>query len=228
MKHTTDSITTRMIVAAETRVAADVMARGMRDNPLHVSAFGESPAFRESALAGVFRAFLSMEAARKGHVLGAFKDNILVGVCGMMRPGCCQLSLSERIALLPKLLWNCGFRGTGRLLSQFGNWSKHDPHEPHWHLGPIGIERELQGQGMGSLLLREFCRIVDSEKMTAWLETDKEVNVLFYRKHGFEVVAEDIVNGVRNWFMERKARTQEAAQPSPALYREPAARLPKK
>jgi GNAT superfamily N-acetyltransferase len=80
----------------------------------------------------------------------------------------------------------------------------------------VGIERELQGQGIGSLLLREFCRIVDSEEMTGWLETDKEVNISFYRKHGFEVVGEDIVNGVRNWFMERKTRTLGTAQQSAA------------
>ncbi len=216
MTPSTDSIMVRLIEATEARAAADVLGRGMRDNPLHVSAFGESLAFRESALAGVFRAFVAIEVATKGQVLGAFKDKTLVGVCGMMRPGCCQLLPSERMALLPKLLWNCGFRGTGRLLSQFGNWSKHDPHEPHWHLGPVGIERELQGQGIGSLLLREFCRLVDSEKMTAWLETDKEVNVSFYRKHGFEVVGEDIVNGVRNWFMARKARPLGTAQQSAA------------
>jgi ribosomal protein S18 acetylase RimI-like enzyme len=89
------------------------------------------------------------------------------------------------------------------VLSWFGEWSKHDPKESHWHLGPIGIERELQGQGIGSLLMREFCRIVDAEKATSWLETDKEINVSFYLKHGFAVMAEDEVIGVPNWFMER-------------------------
>ncbi len=124
-----------------------------------------------------------------------------------MRPGCCQLAPPEKIGLLPTLLWNCGLGGTGKLLSQFGNWSTHDPARPHWHLGPVGIEREMQGQGVGSLLLREFSRIVDDEQALAWRETDKDINVCFYRKHGFDVVAEDTVNGVPNWFMERKSKT---------------------
>jgi ribosomal protein S18 acetylase RimI-like enzyme len=64
----------------------------------------------------------------------------------------------------------------------------------------------MQGQGIGSRLLREFCRIVDEEKTAAWLETDKEINVSFYQKHGFDVVAKDIVNGVPNWFMKRDAQ----------------------
>jgi ribosomal protein S18 acetylase RimI-like enzyme len=207
MTNTTDAMEIRTITTSEVQLAAAVIGRGMRDNPLHIAAFGGDPTFREESLAGVFRAFLAMEVATKGLVVGAFKNGSLVGVCGMMRPGCCQLVPPERIALLPKLLWNCGIGGTRKLLSQFGNWSKHDPARPHWHLGPVGIETEMQGQGIGSLLLREFCRIVDGEKATAWLETDKEINVSFYRKHGFDVVAEDRVNGVPNWFMDRKAKT---------------------
>lgn len=207
MTSTSEATEIRRISPSELRLAAAVLGRGMRDNPLHIAAFGGDSAFREKTLAGVFRAFLAMEVATKGLVVGAFKNGSLVGVCGMMRPGCCQLAPPEKIILLPKLLWNCGVRGTGKLLSQFGNWSTHDPAKPHWHLGPVGIERELQGQGIGSLLLREFSRIVDDEKATAWLETDKEVNVSFYRKHGFDVVAEDTVNGVPNWFMERRAKT---------------------
>lgn len=207
MNRPNGAITIRILEAKETRSAADILAQGMRDNPLHIRALGEIPETRERALAGVFRAFLFMEATQKGRVLGAFKENVLVGVWGMMRPGSCQLSPVEKLALLPKLLCNCGFGGTGRLLAQFGNWTKHDPPDPHWHLGPVGIQRELQGQGIGSLLMNEFCKIVDAEKLPAWLETDKAINVTFYRKHGFEVVTEDVVNGVPNWFMNRKART---------------------
>lgn len=202
-----EAIEIRTLAPSEVRLAAAVLGRGMRDNPLHIAALGVDSSFREKALTGVFRAFLAMEVATKGLVVAAFKNGSVVGVCGMMRPGCCQLAATEKITLLPTLLWNCGARETGKLLSQFGHWSTHDPSTPHWHLGPVGIERELQGQGIGSLLLREFSRIVDHEKTTAWLETDKEVNVSFYRKHGFAVVAQDAVNGVPNWFMERSTKT---------------------
>lgn len=197
----------RAIVSSEVPHAAAVLGRGMRDNPLHVAALGSDPAVRARALTGVFTAFLAMEATTKGRVLGAFKSGNLVGVCGMMKPGCCQLAPPERVVLLPRLLWHCGFGGTGRFLSQFGHWSKLDLAAPHWHLGPVGIERELQGHGIGSLLLQEFSRLVDADATAAWLETDKAINVSFYRKHGFEVVAEEAVNGVPNWFMERRAKT---------------------
>ena len=201
-----DAIVIRTLEPVEARMASEVLAQGMRDNPLHIKALGDNPESREHSLAGVFRAFLFAEASKKGFVLGAFHGDALVGVCGMMRPGCCQLSPAEKLTLLPKLLRHCGFGGTGRLLSQFGNWSNHDPKAPHWHLGPVGIRRELQGRGIGSVLMKAFCELVDTDKMPAWLETDKEINVKFYRKFGFAVIAEDVVNGTPNWFMERKAR----------------------
>lgn len=204
MTQSVDGLEIRTLLMSEVPLAAQVLGRGMRDNPLHVAALGRDPIAREKGFAGVFRAFLALEVAKKGRVVGAFKDRILVGVCGMMRPGSCQLAVHERVMLLPRLLRHCGLGGTGKLLSQFGNWSGHDLAEPHWHLGPVGIEPELQGKGIGSLLLSAFCRMVDDEGVASWLETDKEVNVSFYRRHGFEVVSEDTVNGVPNWFMKRR------------------------
>ncbi len=202
----TDTLQIRHVTPPEIAIAAAVLGRGMRDNPLSVQAMGSAPAFREQALTGVFRAFIGLEIAKKGEVLGAFQDGRLVGVCGMMRPGCCQLAPGEKIALLPRLLMSCGVRGTGRLLAQFGAWSKRDLKEPHWHLGPVGIERELQGRGIGSRLLRAFCDHMDAEHSAAWLETDKARNVTFYKKFGFEVLREEPVNGTTNWYMQRKAR----------------------
>jgi ribosomal protein S18 acetylase RimI-like enzyme len=200
-----EGIEIREILPSEVDLAAALLGRAMRDTPLHIASLGNDSAFREQALEGVFRAFLSLESATKGLVLGAFRNGILVGACGMMGPGRCQLTLPEKIAMLPKMLWNCGLRGTGKLNSLFRNWSKHDPVHSHWHLGPVGVERELRGRGIGSQLLREFSRIVDDEHASSWLETDQETNVSFYQEHGFEVVAKDTVNGVPNWFMKRSS-----------------------
>jgi hypothetical protein len=44
---------------------------------------------------------------------------------------------------------------------------------------------------------------MDDAGAAAWLETDKAINVSFYRQHGFEVEAEDLVRGVHCWFMKR-------------------------
>lgn len=84
-----------------------------------------------------------------------------------------------------------------------GTWSKHDPKERHWHLGPVAVDAHLQGMGIGSNLMRVFCAKMDAAGETAYLETDKDINVRFYEKFGFEVVGEEDVIGVPNWFMIR-------------------------
>lgn len=205
MKRTNKSIQIRELLYPDVTNGSKVLGRGMRDNPLHLKAFGNNPSFREHALTGVFFAFLRMEV-KKGKVLGAFLNDRLVGVCGMLPPGYCQLTPSEKIKLLPTLLINCGFKGTVQMLKWFAEWTKKDYTKPHWHLGPVGVERELQGQGIGSLLLNSFCNYMDKEKSISYLETDKPENVKFYQKFGFEVLARAYVIGVPNWFMIRKPK----------------------
>jgi predicted N-acetyltransferase YhbS len=87
-----------------------------------------------------------------------------------------------------------------------GVWGQHDPKEPHWHLGPVGISPRLQGQGIGTQLMNRFCEMVDSDGRAAYLETDRPENVPFYKRFDFRVVGEEHILGVHNWFMWRDAR----------------------
>ncbi len=85
-------------------------------------------------------------------------------------------------------------------------WARHDPHdEPHWQVGVVGVERERQGRGIGSALLREFCTRVDAHGGVAYPETDKDLNLSFYGKFGFKTVGQTDVIGVSNGFMLRNA-----------------------
>jgi ribosomal protein S18 acetylase RimI-like enzyme len=47
---------------------------------------------------------------------------------------------------------------------------------------------------------------MEAARDDAYLETDKPENVRFYERFGFEVVGEEEVLGVPNWFMLRRAR----------------------
>ena len=174
----------------------------MRDNPLHVQAFGPDPEVREQTLTRMFQGVLP-HYGPKGVILGAFDGGTLVGVCGMVRPGRCQPGPGERLRLLPGLVSGSGVGGTARLLSWTGAWSRLDPPEPHWHLGPVGVERHLQGRGIGSALLRAFLARIAGQRAAAYLETDKRENVRFYERFGFTVATEAPVLGVPNWFMIR-------------------------
>lgn len=205
MKHTNETIEVRLVSPLEFHEAGNVLGNGMRDNPLCIQALGTDISFRERALSKIFPAFVRTEL-KKGKVLGAYLNGKLVGICGMLKPGLCQLSPVEKIKLLPLLIKSNGFSGTFRMLKWFGEWEKHDYKESHWHLGPVGIKRDLQRQGIGSLLLQSFCNLMDQEKSIAYLETDKPENVEFYKKFGFEVIKKIDVIGTPNWLMARKAQ----------------------
>lgn len=79
---------------------------------------------------------------------------------------------------------------------------------PHWYLWWLGVEPEHQGKGIGGALMRPILASADAEGLPCYLETDNEMNVPFYRKHGFEVVNEGEVpkHGLWFWAMAREPR----------------------
>jgi ribosomal protein S18 acetylase RimI-like enzyme len=196
--------------AAEMGEAVGVMVRGMRDNPNIVAAFGQDPGTRHKRLLRLFGAMAAAEVPGRDRDMLAARgpDGSILGVCGMMPPGRCQPGLGRQLRLLPALL-ALGPRGAGRTMSWLGAWSKHDPEDRHWHLGPVAVDAHLQGMGVGSMLMQVFCERMDDAAENAYLETDKEINVRFYEKFGFEVTGEDEVLGVRNWYMFRRARKRD-------------------
>jgi ribosomal protein S18 acetylase RimI-like enzyme len=182
----------------------DVLSRGMRDNPLHVAAFGENPERRRRKFRRLLSAMFSVKDF--SHTLVARReDGVIVGVCGMLPPEDCLPNLGQRLRLLPTLL-SLGPRVAGRLMRWMGVWEKHDPEERHWHLGPLAVDAHLQGMGAGSLLMQVFCAQMDAACEDAYLETDKPENVRFYERFGFEVVGEAKVLGVTNYFMLRRPK----------------------
>jgi predicted N-acetyltransferase YhbS len=68
----------------------------------------------------------------------------------------------------------------------------------------VAVDEGLQRMGVGSRLMEVYCAQVDASGEDAYLETDKPGNVSFYERFGFELVGEQEVLGVPNWFMTRK------------------------
>ena len=188
---------------AEIEDVLDIVSRGMRDNPQHVAAFGEDPETRRRRFRALMAAAFS--ASDFSHALIARReDGVIVGVCGMLPPGDCRPDLRQGLRLLPALL-SIGPRAAGRLVRWMGAWQRHDPKKRHWHLGALAVDAHLQGEGVGSRMMRVFCARMDAAGEDAYLETDKPINVRFYERFGFEVVGEEDVLGVPNWFMLRRA-----------------------
>jgi GNAT superfamily N-acetyltransferase len=191
----------RPLIAEHIDAAVGVLTRGMRDNPIHVAVFGDDPAHRGRALAGLFASQMPLQS----QPLEAVRDGVTVGVCGLAPPGECIGDLVR--ALDGKLpVMSDDPEEQARIATWLGDWGGRDPADRrHWHLGPIAADAHLQRQGIGSVMMEAFCRRVDDAGDDAYLETDKDVNVRFYEKFGFETVAETVVLDTANWFMIRSA-----------------------
>jgi ribosomal protein S18 acetylase RimI-like enzyme len=85
------------------------------------------------------------------------------------------------------------------------------PKEPHWYLASLGTAVELQGKGIGGALMRPVLAHCDAVGLPCYLESSKERNVPFYRRHGFEVVREVPLpnHGPSVWTMWREPRPVE-------------------
>jgi GNAT superfamily N-acetyltransferase len=183
--------------------AVGVVARGMRDNPLHLAAYGDDPDRRLQCHTRLTRAFLRVFTDQQP--ICAIRDNAIVGLTGAAPPGTCQPTAKQRLLLVPDLI-ALGPRTATRVGSWMSTWAKHDPDEPHVHLGPLAVDAHLQGKGIGSLVMHEHCRRLDAAQQVGYLETDKPENVRFYERVGYEVIGEGRVIGVPNWFMRREPR----------------------
>ena len=192
--------------------AVGVVARGMRDNPLHIAAFGDDPELRAQRLARMFAVALPLIHS-KGALLGAFDDNTVVGIAGMIAPGHCQPSLAEKLTVMPRLLPAVSAAAFARVGRWMAIWAEHDLRQPHWHLGPVAVDAHLQGTGIGTLLMTEYCARVDRAQGVGYLETDKASNVRFYERFGFQTIDEQPVLNTANWFMKRDVTGISTAAP---------------
>ena len=200
----TDSVVTmRQLQQTELLPAALILSRAMRDNPLHVRTFTIADAEqRRRALERFFRPVL-LGLHNRGMIYGAYRDGVLVGICGIARPDFCQPTTFEKLRVLSAVLFRNPFGVALRVQNWTDAWAHRDPAGHHWHLGPVAIEPSVQRQGIGGALLTAFCAYMDAYGAVAYLETDRRANVRFYQRFGFAVIAETDVLGVPNWFMSR-------------------------
>ena len=204
----THSLVLRLLRSDELEEAAQLVGRGMRDNPSNMTVFRVPDRERRSIAMGLFFVPVLKGIYRRGFILGAIRSNRLVGICGMARPGFCQPDVIEKIRVLPAAMIGNPITTPVRILNWVGEWARRDPSEPHWHLGPVAVEPILRGQGIGTAMLNAFCMVVDGTGAPAYLETDKRENVRLYQRFGFSIVESAEVLAVPNWFMSRLSRAQ--------------------
>src|SRR5262245_59332821 len=175
----------------------------MLDNPLNVAAYGEDPERRQRSLERTFATLFRVFGAQQP--ICARSPQGLVAVAGIAPAGTCQATALQRLRFLPSMI-AIGPRTASRVGKWLAAWGERDPDQPHSHLGPVAVEHPLQRGEIGSQVMREYCRRLDAGSEFSYLETDKRENVPFYERHGYAVIDEADVIGVRNWFMIREPK----------------------
>jgi len=106
-------------------------------------------------------------------------------------PGKWRMSVGVQLRLTPAMLRIVGVRRLPTILKGLAMMDKHHPDDrPHWYLAVLGTDPEHQGKGLGSAVMKPILDRCDAEGVGAYLESSKEANIPFYRRHGFEVTGE--------------------------------------
>lgn len=177
--------------------SARVLSIAMTENPIHLAVFQNS---NENVRIEIENDFKKLLNDKPGIVFIAKANQNIIGVVRMC--SCSgkntindtEISIDETNIDWRREVW-------------INEWSRRDPKDQHWHLGPIGVLPTHQGVGVGSMLMERFCSEVDACMANAYLETDKDINVVFYQKSGFKTISESMIFGVKNWYMLRLSRS---------------------
>jgi ribosomal protein S18 acetylase RimI-like enzyme len=176
-----------------------VLARAFDDDPWVDWLAREGPR-RGAAIRELFR--LSLDLALRHDE--CWTTEALEGAALWIPPGCWPVGRWARLRSLPAA---ARISGAGRLLEigrrTWGIAAAH-PTEPHHYLMQLGVDPPAQGRGIGRRLLGPALARCDADGVAAYLETARESNLGFYRRHGFEVASRhDLPGGPTVWGMRR-------------------------
>ena len=176
----------------------DVLGRAFHDDPVatHLFPNPRSRSARWSRFSG-----LAIDAmADTAHVL---TTDAVEGAAIWQLPTEAELGWRQNLCLAFGFLGVTGF-GARRALRLGDLSARHRIREPHYYLAALGTDPVHQSKGIGSALIEPVLARCERERLPAYLESSKETNVPFYRKHGFEVIETlEIPGGPTVWSMIR-------------------------
>lgn len=182
---------------SETREAIQALARAFVTNPLHIAVFGPDTLPLNEAF---FRVGLPV---MRGQKLVAMEGARVLGFVHWVKAPGCRFTGGQKLRMMPGMIAALGLAPAFRVKSWLREWERLHPVEPHLHLGPIGVSPEAQGRRIGHEMMTLFCREADRSSTLGYLETDREANVAFYERFGFETFHASPVLGIPNFYMKR-------------------------
>jgi len=108
----------------------------------------------------------------------------LVGGCLVLPPGRWRMPDTADGRTAVRWLRAFGMRLPRAIRTQ-RTLQEHHPAEPHYYIRSIGIRPALQGQGLGTALMRQTLDRCDSDGVSAYLEASSERSAALYERLGF-------------------------------------------
>ena len=180
------TITPRKIVPADFEAVTALMGRAFDDDPVmnYVAKQDERRSER-------IRHFMRVGLEKMTYPYGeTYVAEGFQGATFWNPPGQIPHGLLFNLQLLPGLARVTGLGGISRAIGALDFVEKLHPKQPHYYLLGIGVDPSMQGQGVGSALLRPMLERCDREGMPSYLESSKERNVPLYERHGYRVTQE--------------------------------------
>ena len=178
-------------------VAAMLLARAFRDNPLNRAVIGRGEARRLRSNGHAMRASLSRReilvlrlSLLQGHEsISGDSSDALAALLLVLPPGGFPLLPSPLGAQLRAVVGQ-GLRTASRWGEVYRALQIVHPQTPHWYLSLLGVDPAYQRRGYGRALLEHWLAEVDREPAPCYLETDRAENVDFYAAAGFSLRTE--------------------------------------
>jgi GNAT superfamily N-acetyltransferase len=188
--------------------AVGVAVRAFDDDPFFSYLFPK-PAHRHRSVARLHHAVL-VSLAKLATTRSAVLGGRVVGVAVWVPPGSWPYPASVQLrsalgyarAFLPDL------GALGRAAQMVRSVEHAHPRTPQWYLQLLMVDPDVQRQGIGGRLQAPELETCDRDGVPAWVETQKEENLAYYGRFGFEVVKEHrpSPSGPAMWSLQRQPR----------------------
>ena len=182
--------------------AARAIAAGFFDNEIWVWLLPRDRQ-RRRLLPRHYRAMLRRVHLRRG---ATWTTPETEGAAIWFPPGTLTLTRAERLAEIASLLPDA-LPNLRRIARWEGLIQRHHPREPHWYLETLSVAPASQRGGIGTALIEPGLARADADALPAFLETQRQSNIPFYRRFGFELTEEiSLPDSPPLWLMWREPR----------------------
>lgn len=192
--------------------AAMVAARAFHHDPFF-EFLDPKGVTRARGLALFFRSTIAAAAPRATITGARLPDGRLVGVSAVIPPGGYPLPVAGQARELLGAGRAMILRPTGLLQGARYLFAIEGAHmkDPHWYLLLLVVDPSMQRSGIGGRLQQDMLARADADGLDCYLETQKEENVPYYRRFGYELDQElrPVAKGPALYTMRRAPHTEQ-------------------